>query len=476
MASKASAPKAAPAAPKAAAPKAAPITVKSAPAAVKSVEAKAAPLLAAAAKSSNPAAKALAAAITSEEKQLNTFVSQLSTAGSTSGGSPDSHFTQGGYSGTSNTGQNYVNGQPVSPAEFNSFLNQGSSGGSANVTASSPDKQAISTTSSVDASGNQIQTITFSDGTTTTNNLGLSADTVSSRQNVFDSVKSLFESYGVLKKDASGNYDATSKALADTIQQLATSGAGADTISLQLQQSDAYKQRFAGNEARKAAGLNVLSPAEYIATENAYQSVLRAAGVPADFYSGTTETAKLIGADVSATELQSRVDLAAKSINNSDPFYTSQLQSLYGLSSGDMIAHVLDPTIAMPLIQKQVSSSTVAAEAARQGTNVGLSTAEQLAGMGVTQAQAASGFGSIAAQLPATQSLAARYQGYGQASEVGSNLQAATFGTTIAGETPAEAEARLKRLQTQEVSAFGGSAGASTQGQSLGIGNAQGVS
>jgi hypothetical protein len=461
-------------APKAAAPKAAPITAKSAPSAVKSVEAKAAPILAAAAKSTNPAARALAATITAEEKQLNNFVSQLSTAGSSSGGSPDSHFTQGGYSGTSNTGQNYVNGQPVSPSEFSSFLGQGSS--SSNLTAGSPSKQAISTTSSVDASGNQIQTITFSDGTTATNNLGLSADTVTSRKNVFDSVKSLFESYGVLKKDASGNYDATSKGLADTIQQLATSGAGADTISLQLQQSDAYKQRFAGNEARKAAGLNVLSPAEYIATENAYQSVLRAAGVPAGFYSGTTETAKLIGADVSATELQSRVDLAAKSINNADPFYTSQLQSLYGLSSGDMIAHVLDPTTAMPLIQKQVSSSTVAAEAARQGTNVNLSTAEQLAGMGVTQAQAASGFGSIAAQLPSAQSLAARYQGYGTAGEAAQNLQAATFGTTIAGETPAQAEARLKRLQTQEVSAFGGSAGASTQGQSLGIGNAQGVS
>ena len=291
------------------------------------------------------------------------------------------------------------------------------------------------------------------------------------RQNIFDQVSKLFTSYGVLKPN-----DPASDALLSTIKSLAMSGAGSDTISLQLQQSDAYKARFAGNEARKAAGLNVLSPAEYIATENAYDQVLRAAGVPEQFYSGSAEKAKLIGADVSAAELQSRVDLAAKSISGADPYYTQQLQNLYGLSQGDMIAHVLDPAAAMPILQQQTQSTTVAAAAARNATNIDLATAQQLAGMGVTQSQAEQGFAQIAQQLPATQALASRYVGYGQAGTVGQSLQAATFNAPIGGETPAQAEQRLKRLQTQETSAFGGSAGASTQGQSLGVGNAQGVS
>ena len=298
---------------------------------------------------------------------------------------------------------------------------------------------------------------------------GPSATDMASRQNVFDQVQALFTTYGIIKAG-----DPASDALLATIKNLAMSGAGADTISLQLQQSDAYKARFAGNETRRAAGLNVLSPAEYIATENAYDQILRASGVPTGFYNSSAEKAKLIGADVSASELQSRVDLAAKSISGADPFYTQQLKNLYGLSQGDMIAHVLDPAAAMPLLQQQTQSTTIAAAAARNATNVNLSTAEQLAGMGVTQAQAEQGFGNIASQLPGMQAIASRYQGYGDAGTVGTGLQAATFGAPIAGETAAQAETRLKRLQTQETSAFGGSAGASTQGQSLGVGNQQG--
>ena len=300
---------------------------------------------------------------------------------------------------------------------------------------------------------------------------GPSATDMASRQNVFDQVQALFTTYGIIKAG-----DPASDALLATIKNLAMSGAGADTISLQLQQSDAYKARFAGNETRRAAGLNVLSPAEYIATENAYDQILRASGVPTGFYNSSAEKAKLIGADVSASELQSRVDLAAKSISGADPFYTQQLKNLYGLSQGDMIAHVLDPAAAMPLLQQQTQSTTIAAAAARNATNVNLSTAQQLAGMGVTQAQAEQGFGNIASQLPGMQAIASRYQGYGDAGTVGTGLQAATFGAPIAGETAAQAETRLKRLQTQETSTFGGSAGASTQGQSLGVGNQQGVS
>jgi len=311
-------------------------------------------------------------------------------------------------------------------------------------------------------------------GTTGTNasssSTSLSAADTTARQNIFDQVQALFTTYGIIKPG-----DPASDALLKTIKDLAMSGAGADTISLQLQQSDAYKARFAGNETRRAAGLNILSPAEYIATENAYDQILRAAGVPTGFYNSSAEKAKLIGADVSASELQSRVDLAAKSISGADPFYTQQLKNLYGLSQGDMIAHVLDPSAAMPLLQQQTQSTTIAAAAARNATNINLTTAEQLAGMGVTQAQAEQGFGNIASQLPGMQAIASRYQGYGDAGTVGTGLQAATFGAPIGGETAAQAEARLKRLQTQEVSAFGGSAGASTQGQSLGVANQQGV-
>jgi hypothetical protein len=303
-------------------------------------------------------------------------------------------------------------------------------------------------------------TLHFSDGTsqvvgTPTSTVAPTGPTQSQMQNAKDVALNQLTQWGII----SGPNDPTGSALMSTINTLAMQGAGADTISLAIQQSDAYKQRFIGNQTRIANGLAALSPAEYIATEQAYDQVLRNAGVPAQFYSSSAAKAKLIGADVSATELQQRADLAKQSITNADPFYTSQLQNLYGLSTGDMIAHVLDPQEALPLLQQQVSSTQIAAEAARAGLNTTLATAQQLAGQGVTQAQAQQGFQAIAQQLPGTQALAARYAGYTPEGQVGQALQTATFGAP-GTQTQAQAEAQLKRLQTQEVSAFSGSSGA----------------
>jgi hypothetical protein len=68
------------------------------------------------------------------------------------------------------------------------------------------------------------------------------------------------------------------------------------------------------------------------------------------------------------------------------------------------------------------------------------------------------------------QSLAGRYQGYGNAGGVGQQLEASTFGTSGA----AAAQANLERLKTQEVSTFSGSAGAATG--SLGMKDISGLS
>ena len=334
-------------------------------------------------------------------------------------------------------------------------------------TAAVPAKKAIGT-QVVTINGQQKQIITFDDGTTTTQDLGTNAADMAARTNIFDAAKAQMTQWGLYKAG-----DPASEALVKQLQDLATSGAGADTVSLALQNSDAYKARFSGNAIRQANGMSVLSPGAYIQWENDVQSVLQAAGVPKGFYAGTDEMAKLIGANVNYQVLQSRVDLAAKSIADTDPFYTQQLQNLYGVSQGDMIAHVLDPSVAMPLLQKQVASTTVAAEAARQGTNINLSTAEQLAGQGVTQDQAQQGFQAIAQQESATQALASRYAGYTPAGGVGAALQTATFGAP-GTQTQAQAEAELKRLQTQEISAFSGSSGAGKG--SLGISDTSGLS
>ena len=251
--------------------------------------------------------------------------------------------------------------------------------------------------------------------------------------------------------------------IAAAITSLVQQGYTADTIQLIAQDPKstnplavAFQQRFPANAARLAAGLPVLSPAEYLATERSYAQVLQSYGLPSSFAANKDIFTKLLTNDISPTELNTRANTAKAVIENTNPLITQQLQAYYGLSQGDMIAHVLDPAIATPIIEKQIGTATIGSEAARYGANINQSYAEQLNSLGISQAQANQGFQSIATQEPAMQSLASRYQGYGTAGAVGSELQAATFGTP----SSVQSEQELQRLKTQEVSAFSGSSGA----------------
>jgi len=221
----------------------------------------------------------------------------------------------------------------------------------------------------------------------------------------------------------------------------------------------AWQTRFAGNAARVANGQNPLSPAEYIATENSYRNIIQAAGLPKGFYDNSAHMAQLIGNDIAPTELQDRINTAAKSISNADPFYTTTLQQYYGLTPSDMIAHALDPNTALPLLQRATAAATFGAAGARQNVNVDQATAAQYAALGVTQGQAEQGFQSIAGALPTEQKLAAIYGGqgtqFGTAADQQAKLTAATFG----GAGGAQAEQQLKKLQAQEVNLFSGSSG-----------------
>src|SRR5882757_3766747 len=71
-------------------------------------------------------------------------------------------------------------------------------------------------------------------------------------------INSLFKNYGL-------------ESLAPKIYDYVKNGYSADTISVLLQDTKEYKDRFSANEARKKAGLPVLSPAEYLSAESSYR-------------------------------------------------------------------------------------------------------------------------------------------------------------------------------------------------------------
>ena len=277
------------------------------------------------------------------------------------------------------------------------------------------------------------------------------ATAAQAKQNAIAFLTATFTDYGLGSDIASAITNLVQQGYtADTIQMMAQDPKSKDPLAV------AFQARFPANAARLSAGLPVLSPGEYIATERSYAQVLQAYGLPASFATNKDIFTKLLTNDVSPTELNSRASTAKQVITNSDPLVTQQLQAYYGLSQGDMIAHVLDPSVATPIIEKQISAAQMGGEAARYGANINQSYAEQMTQLGITQAQANQGFQNIATQQDSMQALASRYTAYGPAGEVGGALQAATFGTTGA----IQAQEELNRLKTQEVSQFSGSSGA----------------
>jgi hypothetical protein len=250
----------------------------------------------------------------------------------------------------------------------------------------------------------------------------------------------IFESYGL-------------GTLGPKIKEYVQQGFTPDTVTLKLQDTPEYQQRFAGNTTRRKAGLPVLSPAEYLATESAYRQTMRAAGLPAGFYDTPEDFSTFIGVDVSPSELKQRVDVAAQTIEGADPFFKQQLKQYYGVNDADMVAYALDAERALPTLLKQTQAVQFGAEAARQGIQPSKTMAEQYAGLGVSKEQARVGFEQIAMMQPTAEKLSQITAG---SQPVGlEQLTSATFG----GTQSAEAKRRIQDLAQQEQSRFAGQAG-----------------
>jgi hypothetical protein len=242
--------------------------------------------------------------------------------------------------------------------------------------------------------------------------------------------------------------------LAPRIREFVQQGYTPDTVTLKLQETPEYQQRFVGNEARRKAGLPVLSPAEYLEVESSYKQIMRTAGLPSGFYDNPDDFAKFIGIDVSPAELKQRVDVAALTLENADPLFKQQLRQFYNLNDGDMIAYALDPERALPTLLRQTQATQFGAEAARQGLQVQRTMAETYAGMGVTQEQARQGFEQVAQITPEAQRLSSVFAG--QEAPIG---QEEVTSAVFTGEGSAEYQRRLKRLSEMEQSLFSGQSG-----------------
>lgn len=254
------------------------------------------------------------------------------------------------------------------------------------------------------------------------------------QQGAFDLLKDILKQYGL-------------SSLNGALKNIILNGVTDEQqIMLQLQDTPEWKIRFKGNEILTQKGLPKLSVAEYLSVERSYAQIMKNYGLPSGFYDDPSDFANWIGGSVSANELQQRVQMYADLYQREDPAIVDQLQSM-GLSKGDILAHLIDPNRAAPLLQKKYQTTLIGAAARRTG--VVATDAERLAELGITEQQATQGYAQIKNELADATRLA---DIYGDGLEQ-SDLEAETF------EGAAEVTRKKRRLASQERASFGGNSG-----------------
>lgn len=197
--------------------------------------------------------------------------------------------------------------------------------------------------------------------------------------------------------------------LAGSLQGLLVQGlTSTDQLSIALQSTPAYKQRFAGNEARIQKGLAALSPADYLSLERQYRNVLQSYGLPAGFYDSPTDFTNFIANDISPSELDARAKVAHDQYESA-PTYVKNLWGQYFGTKGDAIAAILDPKVATQVIQDRGTQVAIGGAAASHGIDLNQQSAQQLQQAGVTADQAKQGFNQIATAMPTDQAIAGRF-------------------------------------------------------------------
>ena len=237
--------------------------------------------------------------------------------------------------------------------------------------------------------------------------------------------------------------------LVPQIKEYIVQGYSGETISILLQESKEYRERFKGNEDRKKRGLPVLSPADYLGLEREYKNLFRQYGLPKDMFDSNQDLTKYIAGDVSPNEMQDRLNLVRQAIRSDNPAIRDTYKKWYaaGLNEGDAMAAILNPDKALPELEKKARAAALGGAATQQGLSTDRARAEELAGLGVSAEDAMRGYGQVADIQRNAGTLASRY---GMEYQGQRDAEDAVFLNNAA------AAQRIKKLGQREAAEFGG--------------------
>lgn len=274
----------------------------------------------------------------------------------------------------------------------------------------------------------------------------LAAGKTADRKSAYDLLYEQFNKYGL-------------GSLVEPLKGLITDpGVSPSEFTIKLRETEPYKQRFGANTQRIAKGLRSLNEAEYIGLEDQYQNIMRNYGLPDTYYAKgdlgrQPGFEKFIAGDVSPVELESRIQTAQNRVIKANPEVSAALKEFYpDISSGDILAYVLDPTNALENIKRKVSAAEIGGAALQQGLQTGVARAEQLASYGITKQMAEQGYGTIGGGLQRGSELSSIY---GQPAYDQKTAEQEVF--NLAGGT--EAARERKKLTGLEKATFGGTTG-----------------
>lgn len=269
------------------------------------------------------------------------------------------------------------------------------------------------------------------------------AATKATRESAFALLKKEFDKYGL-------------SSLADTVKSYIMQGSPVEEVTLRLRATPEYQARFAGNEMRLKAGLNVYDEATYLQLENAYDQVFTSYGVM-EAAGNTAEArraryAQFIGGTISPDEIKGRVQLAVAAANE-DEVTKATLKQLYpSISDKDIVSYFLNPKETLPKLETKIRASQIGAAAVRQGLVTNVATAEELAAMGITEQEAERAYSAYAGIKPTLDLLS----GLEKDQELAVNQQVAE-GALLKG--LASEQRKIEGLKQKELARFGGSSG-----------------
>lgn len=244
-----------------------------------------------------------------------------------------------------------------------------------------------------------------------------------------------------------------------------------------LEQTDVYKQRFKGNEARRQRGLQQLDMAGYLNAERDYRQLLKDNGL--DALDNKDTYAALIGGDVSLNEAQDRIMNVFNKIDNADTGLKQSINQYFGqygvtdptVQKQQVALAILGGSQAASALQKTLQKAELRAGAQFAGVNVAEAAIEELqkqaqaSGVADVYGLAKQGFSTLAQTQAETERLTQIYGA--QPTTVAETAIPAEVAPKTDEELKQEAffglaSQRRKKLQEKEKAAFSGATGVST--------------